>query len=314
MIETLPPDNGAGRRRRRSLLRCLVLGVGLVGVATASYLFGLYSYPRAVWPANVLRGTAESARTVGTHDDYGRLVAYPGKIQRPCPTQTARTGVLLAIGQSNVANHAANRVTTRHGGRVLGFFAGSCQIAASPLLGATGDRGEFLTLLADRLVDDGIYDAVIIVSSGIGGSPISRWQRGGDLSSMMMATLDGLAARYRVTEVIWHQGESDFANATTSDAYATGFGSLVATLVESGIAAPVFTSVSTRCGAGWRAENPVARAQRRLADGKGIHVAADTDALLSPEDRYDECHFSESGQRKTALAYAGAIRRIRQLR
>lgn len=313
MIRPPPLHDDTARSRFRPF-QYLALAFAVVGLAIASYLFGLYSYPRGLWPANALRDMAESNRTVGKHDDYGRLVAYPGKIERACPTRTARTGVLLAIGQSNVANHASNRVTTRHGGRVLGFFAGNCHIAASPLLGATGDRGEFLTLLADRLVDDGLYDTVIIVSSGIGGSPIARWQRGGDLSQMLMTTLDGLRDRYRVTEVVWHQGESDFANATTSDAYVAGFRSLAASLAERGLAAPVFTSVSTRCGAGWRADNPVARAQRNLAGDKGIHVAADTDALLSPEDRHDGCHLSESGQRKAALAYATAIGRKRQPR
>ncbi len=80
-------------------------------------------------------------------------------------------------------------MTTWHGSWVLDYFAGNCHVAASPLLGATGDRGEFLTLLADRLVDDGLCDTVIIVSSGIGGSPVSRWQRGGDLSLMLMTTV-----------------------------------------------------------------------------------------------------------------------------
>jgi hypothetical protein len=89
---------------------------------------------------------------------------------------------------------------------------------------------------------------------------------------------------------------------------------LAATLVENGVEAPIYTSVSTRCGPSWSAENPVARAQRSLADDKRIHVAADTDALLGPDDRYDECHFSESGQRKAAMAYAVAIGRYRHLR
>jgi hypothetical protein len=302
------------RGSERTILRLVSLGLAFAAVAIGSYLFGLYSYPRALWPASKLRGLGDSARTAGVRDDYGRLVAYPGKIEAACPAQTERTGVLLAIGQSNVANHAAARITTRHGRKVLNFFAGKCSIAASPLLGATGDGGEFLTMLADRLVDDGVYDTVIIVPAGVGGTPISRWQAGGDLNAMLTMTLRELAGRYRVTDVVWHQGESDFANATTSEAYAAAFASLVATLAQDGVVAPVFSAVATRCGPSWRADNPVARAQRGLAADGRIHVAADTDALLAPEDRYDECHFSESGQRKTATAYATAIRRFRQPR
>jgi hypothetical protein len=303
----------AKRHGCAALFRLMRLCVVFAGVAVGSYLFGLYSYPRAVWPSNVLRGLGDTVRSAGIRDDFGRLVAYPGKIERPCPAQMARTGVILAIGQSNVANHAAGRVTTRHGDGVLSYFNGKCHIAASPLLGATSDGGEYLTMLADRLVDEGVYGNAIIVSSGIGGSPISRWQRNGDLNGMLMATLRDLSNRYKVTDVVWHQGESDVANATTTDGYATGFKSLVASLVENGVEAPIYTSVSTRCGTSWSADNPIARAQRGLAQDKQVHLAADTDALLAPEDRYDTCHLSESGQRKVAAAYARAIKAARNV-
>jgi hypothetical protein len=302
------------RGLERTILRLAWLGLAFAAVGIGSYLFGLYSYPRALWPASMLRGLGDTVRKAGVRDDYDRLVAYPGKIETACPAQTERTGVLLAIGQSNISNHAATRVTTRHGRKVVNYFVGKCTIAASPLLGASGDGGEFLTMLADRLVDDGVYDTVVIVSSGIGGSPISRWQAGGDLNAMLTATLRDLAGHFRVTDVVWHQGESDFANATTSEAYAAAFASLVATLTQNGVPVPIYTSVSTRCGPSWRADSPVARAQRGLAADGRVHVAADTDALLAPEDRYDECHFSESGQRKAATAYAAAIRQFRQPR
>jgi hypothetical protein len=306
-----PLDTNAKSNGWRAFRRFMQFGLILAGVGVASYLFGLYSYPRALWPANVLRGLGDGIRSASVRDDLGRLVAYPGKIELPCPAQTQRTGVILAIGQSNVANHAARRVTTRHGGRVLSYFNGKCHISASPLLGATSDGGEYLTMLADRLVDDGVYGTVIIVSSGVGGTPISRWQRNGDLNAMLMATLRDVSTRYSVTDIIWHQGESDVANATTSEAYTAAFASLVASLTENGADAPIYTSVSTRCGTSWNADNPVARAQRGLAQDRRIHVAADTDALLAPEDRDDTCHLSESGQRKVATAFARAIRNAR---
>ena len=107
------------------------------------------------------------------------------------------------------------------------------------------------------------------------------------------------------------KASSDVANATTSEAYTAAFASLVASLTENGVAAPIYTAVSTRCNTSWNADNPIARAQRSLAQDKRVHVAADTDALLAPEDRDDTCHLSESGQRKVATAYARAIRNVR---
>jgi carbohydrate esterase-like sialic acid-specific acetylesterase len=302
------------RSRLFALRRLGLLGVTIVAVAIGSYLYGLYSYPRGLWPASALRGIGDSVRHPGTNDDYGRLVAYPGKISVACPAQTANTAVLLAIGQSNVANHAARRVTTRYGRAVLNYFDGTCHIAASPLLGASSNGGEFLTLLGDRLVDHGLYRNVVVVSSGIGGSKISRWAKGGDLNAMLIATLSQVAKDYRVTHVLWHQGESDHASATTSDVYEAAFGSLVTTLTANGVDAPIYLSITSRCGTPWSAVNPVAKAQRRLVDERRVFLAADTDTLLESGDRYDDCHFAESGQAKVAAAYAAAIKGSRPAR
>lgn len=289
-------------------LRVTLAGLAFVAVAIASFLFGVYSYPRGLWPVSMLRGLGDAVRDRGTRDDFGRLISYPGKIDVACPPQDGHTAVILAMGQSNVANHADRRETTRHGRAVVGYFEGKCHIAESPLLGATSDGGEFLTMLADRLVDDGLYRTVVIVSMGVGGSPISRWAPHGDLNASLSASLRRLATDYRVTHVIWHQGETDFANATAAATYTAAFASLGGTLQEAGVAAPIFTAVATRCGTPWVADNAIARAQRRLADGQRVFLAVDADALLNPEDRSDGCHFSESGQRKVATAYAAAIR------
>ena len=50
----------ASRRERRTIRRLVWLGFIFAGVGIGSYLFGLYSYPRGLWPANVLRGLGDS--------------------------------------------------------------------------------------------------------------------------------------------------------------------------------------------------------------------------------------------------------------
>jgi hypothetical protein len=281
---------------------------GLVAIAAV----GAYLYAHDPWPSNPPRDARTTAPGVAVYDAYRRLVSYPGKTERPCPPQTAGTAVILAIGQSNVANHAAARVVTRHPAAAFNYFNGKCLVAASPLLGASGASGEFLTLLADRLIEDDVYRNVIIVASGIGGMPIALWQRNGRLNDMLIRTLKDLAPGYTVTQVIWQQGESDFLEATPAADYVASFRSLVDVLTENGINAPLYISVSTRCGP-WTADNPIAAAQRSLIDNKRLFSGVDTDSLLVQEDRYDDCHFSESGQRKTAAAYAEAIKRSRRL-
>jgi hypothetical protein len=194
----------------------------------------------------------------------------------------------------------------------VSYFDGKCHVAGSPMMGASGDGGEFLTLLADRLIDDDVYRSVIIVPSGIGGMPIALWRRNGQLNDMLLRTLGGLPPGYKVTQVLWQLGESDFLLATPADDYVAAFRSLIGVLGENGVDAPLYISISTKCGP-WTADNPIAAAQRSLIDDRRVYLGVDTDALLAAKDRYDGCHLSESGQRKTAAAYAEAIKRSRRL-
>ena len=286
----------------------LWLLIGLMALAAV----GAYFYAHDLWPGHPPQEAGTAVPGVGVYDTDRRLVGYPGKTETPCPPPTARTAIILAIGQSNIANHAAVRVATRHPKAVLSYFDGKCHVAGSPMLGASGDGGEFLTLLADRLIDDDVYRSVIIVPSGIGGTPIALWQRNGQLNDMLLRTLKGLPPGYKVTQVLWQQGESDFLLATLPADYVASFRSLVDVLAKNGVDAPLYISISTKCGP-WTADNPIAVAQRSLIDGRRVFLGVDSDGLLGAKDRFDDCHLSESGQRKTAAAYAEAIKRSRRL-
>ncbi|MBI2767214.1 MAG: hypothetical protein HYX53_15060 [Chloroflexi bacterium] len=310
MRSRISPGNPPSPKRSRfGFARAgLWLLSGLIALAAV----GAYSYVHDLWPFDPPRDAGTAAPGVGVYDADRRLVGYPGKAETPCPAQTARTAVILAIGQSNIANHAAVRVATRHPKAVLSYFDGKCYVAGSPMLGASGDGGEFLTLLADRLIDGDVYRNVIIVPSGIGGMPIALWQQNGHLNDMLLRALAGLPSGYKVTQVLWQQGESDFLLATPAADYVASFRSLVDVLARNGVDAPLYIAVSTKCGP-WTADNPIAVAQRSLVDNRHVFLGVDTDALLGAKDRFDDCHLSESGQRKTAAAYAEAIKRSRRL-
>jgi Carbohydrate esterase, sialic acid-specific acetylesterase len=303
--------------------KCVVVAVIGVALLCLAYLFGAYSYPRNLWPIDYLRGvknersvvasyaaiTTVSGPGIGTYDLYGRLVSYPNKKETECPVQDGKTAVLLVMGQSNSANHGEKRFSSHYRGSVVNYFNKKCYEASSPLLGATGDEGEFITPLADDLIVQGDYQSVVIVASGIGGTPLSHWQKGGDLNAMLLDVVDGVKQKYVITHVIWHQGESDFASTTTRD-YIDEFNSMARTLRSAGVNAPIYLSIATKCYGqiGWCVDNPVAIAQRVLSHQPGMRLAVDTDTLLRPKDRRsDGCHFSASGQQKVADAVASTI-------
>lgn len=248
-------------------------------------------------------------------DKFARLVSYPNKIEVACPNQTNKTGVLLAIGQSNSANHGEKLFSTKYPAKVLNYFNGKCYIASSPLLGASATAGEFITPLADKLIDNGDYDTVIIISSGIGATQIKRWEKGGDLNSMLLNVLGDAKIKYHVTEIIWQQGETDFSLKTAAKDYVKSFYSLLDSIRSPGSKnPPIYYAVSTRCGNEWSAANPTAEAQNVLAnDGMNIYLVANTDQLVPEEERIDyNCHFKENAQLKVAESYAASIHQHKQ--
>jgi Carbohydrate esterase, sialic acid-specific acetylesterase len=241
-------------------------------------------------------------------DAAGRLLRYAGKTEVRCPKQTPRTAVLLIAGQSNAANNAAQRHATRYPDRVLNFIGGRCYVAASPLLGSTGFAGEYWSLMADQLIDAGAFDRVILAPVAVGASNIAQWAKGGALNSSMIPLMQDLVTHYRVTHVLWHQGESDFALRTDPGRYKEQFLSFADTLRANAVDATVFVSTATRCLTGWSQSNAIQSAQRELASAQsGFEPGVDTDTLLSAQDRYDDCHMADSGEMKTAKAWAAIL-------
>lgn len=278
-------------------------GFLIISACIGCYIYGIYSHSYNLWPIGIFRAAKElrTEEKSGDFDSYERLVNYP-KQEIYCPDQTDKTAVILVIGQSNAANHAEYKNTPEN--EVINYFNGRCYKAASPLLGATGDEGEFLTLMGDMLIESGKFERVVLVPAAVGASSISRWQDGGDLNEMVQDTIRN--TRYRITHIVWHQGERDFKNLTSRKVYADSFRSLLSTLPD----VPIYTSISTKCriNNGWTPDNPVALAQRDILGGRVV-LGADTDSLLGEYDRRgDLCHLSKSGQEKTARAYADAIR------
>ena len=268
-----------------------------------AYFFGIYSYYKQLWPISELRKVKNSL-IHRPSDPWGRWIHVSQKVEVPCPLQTEKTEILLLLGQSNAGNHAEHDYISTHGDKVINYFGGRCFIAASPLLGTTGEGGEPWTLLGNTLISSGLAERVVLIPSAIAGSSIHRWKNQCDLNNLLLSVLTHIKSRYTITKIVWHQGEADFTQGTSQEEYTTRFYSLVDSLRLQGVEAPIYPSVTTKCGLRWNAENPIALAQQSLYDAeKKIYRGVNSDALLDENDRYDACHFSKSGQEKFAQAW-----------
>jgi hypothetical protein len=302
--------------KRSQVAIAIAAAIALAALLYATYWLGAYGYAMQRWPATEFKSLRfallQSLHSVGVDfDSHGRLIAYPGKIVMACPAQTERTAVFLIIGQSNAANSGGQRFPVRSG-RVAAYFDGTCELAASPLLGSSGVAGEPWSATGDNLVTGGSFDDVVIIPAAVGGSRLSEWIGEGQLHSMLKSTVEDAQKHYRITHVLWHQGEGDFSSRTSEDAYISGFNSLARDLHAWGVTAPIYVSIASRCGDGetWSPDNPISRAQRRLAgSGEGFAAGVDSDSLLDALDRFDGCHMAGSGLTKVINAWTEILRR-----
>ena len=308
---------------KRSLVLALCLSGGAFLLGGLTNRHELFPWPEisnakdAIFPK-------EAPASRYTFDSLGRLIADESKTRAECPAQTRRTAVLLLLGQSNAANHGGNRYRSKHGGNIVNFFNGECYFAQSPLLGATGTKGEYWTQLANLLVDANKFDQVVLAPLAINGSPVSRWAQGGDLNKQLTDVLSQLKNRgYKVTSVLWHQGEADYIEGTSQDAYRARLTSMLDTLRQKDVQAKFFVSIASKClepsNGGTETHSPdnaIIRAQLQLADdkdGDAILRGVNTDVLLDEVDRYDDCHIGGAGASKVATAWAKLLLADRSL-
>ena len=123
---------------------------------------------------------------------------------------------------------------------------------------------------------------MILAPVAVGGSNIAQWAKGGALNTSMIPLVQDLVTHYRVTHVLWHQGESDFTLKTDPARYKEQFLSFAETLRDNAVDAPVFVSTATRCLPGWSEPNAIQTAQKALVSGQsGFKAGVDTDRLLA---------------------------------
>ena len=219
----------------------------------------------------------------------------------------SRTMVALTFGQSNSANSSPDKYTPKHD--VYVFYHGNCYKGMDPLPGASGSGGSVWPHLGDKLIEAGLYDKVLFIAAGVGGTPMKRWQPSGDLYPRVLDAIKSLdSKKIKITHIFWHQGEADNGMHTTSAEYKKMFMAMVEDIRKHGVDAPVYVAVATRCGAmppGYE----IQIAQRELVNpALKIFAGAYSDEILSIDDRPDSCHFTGSGLDKHATLWLNAIK------
>ena len=214
--------------------------------------------------------------------------------------------IVLAIGQSNAANHGILAPGARQ--PVVLVAEGQCIMAADPLPGGTGRGASIWQRLPQYFSRLEPQRPLVLAVMGVDATSIEDWvgensPLGGRLENQVksMRALDLMPHL-----ILWQQGEADARLGTTAAAYGAGLDKLAQILEQAGSNAPIVMARSTVCRSSPYAAVRYA-IEAKAASNPRFRLGPDTDTLLGADLRQDGCHLSAQGLDRAAELWASTI-------
>ena len=119
----------------------------------------------------------------------------------------------------------------------------------------------------------------------------------------MLETLEEVQSKYKINNIIWHQGESD--NGTYETEYKNGLTEVIQLTQHYYPDAKFFVSqASAHCPN--TSSDTILKSQREITKLNNVFMGPNTD-LISAIDRWDGCHLSGRGVEKASNAWVKLI-------
>ncbi len=222
----------------------------------------------------------------------------------------ADTAVILAGGQSNIANEGDPGALFEPAGGVFNFnvFDGKCYVARDPLLGSSINRSNLLTRLGSLLVERGIYPRVLLVPVAHGGTSAQDWTPAGWMFPRLQLAIDRLRdSRIAITHILWQQGEAEAAlDSPDAAQWTRDFMSTLGAIRASGVDAPIYVA---QCTISHNDANPIIRAaQRGVVDAAAKILPGPDLDQIGFDGRFDRGHFNAAGLQRAAELWYTALR------
>lgn len=214
--------------------------------------------------------------------------------------------VILALGQSNAANHGARGIDADV--PVAMIADGKCIMALDPLPGGTGLGGSIWYRLPRHFAKLKPRQLIVMSVLAVDATSINEWTNEKSLLrerlSQQLKSMQavGMAPKF----VLWQQGETDASNRTSQADYSAGLDKLAGILDQEKINAPLVLALSTVC----RSEpNALIRAaiEEKVASNPRFQLGPDTDYDIHEGLRSKKCHFSAEGLNRAAQLWASTL-------
>lgn len=140
------------------------------------------------------------------------------------PAPRGRLALYLLMGQSNMAGRDTSDLATQlDDPRILALAAdGRWAVARDPIHAKTGriepGVGPGIAFAREMLCADPTI-TIGLVPTAVGGTPLRRWVKGGDLYEQAVARAREASKAGVIRGVLWHQGESDAESPASAASY-----------------------------------------------------------------------------------------------
>ena len=189
------------------------------------------------------------------------------------------------------------------------LYDGKCYRATDPLIGASGDGGNFATRLGDILIERGFTERVVLAPIGMGNTRIEDWSFSGVFNRRILVLIRRLFEAAIIPDmVLWQQGEGNVGdNDLGGHSYCQHLLEVVQTFRDYGISAPFMIALcSLVADPPPTSENVRAGQLRAVRSETGTLLGPDTDRI-GYEYRFDRIHMSEGGAQMQAEMWADSI-------
>lgn len=159
---------------------------------------------------------------------------------------------------------------------------------------------------ADRSVHVGL------IPCAFGGTPLSRWSKGGDLYETAVKRAKIAMADGTLRGVLWHQGESDAARPETADTYGDRLAQMIADL-RADLESPNLPFVAGRLGEFFVQSGKAPHAETVDAALRDLPNRVENTACVSVkglDHQGDVVHFSADALRELGKRYASEMTRM----
>ncbi len=246
------------------------------------------------------------------------LCAIPALAEQPGTLPAAKENfhIYLLMGQSNMAGRDTSALAAQTDNpRVLALDAnGQWVVARDPIHSKNGrtepGAGPGIPF-ALAMIETDPHVTIGLVPCAVGGTPLKRWVKGGDLYAAALDKAKLAAQSGTVKGVLWHQGESDSDKQPWADSYGARLAKMIEDL-RADLGQPNLPVVVGQLGGFLKPEKqPFAETVRgalREIPAKVPQTGyADSDGLT---DKGDKLHFNAASVAELGRRFAAAMKNL----